>query len=168
MVNYYAPWCHWCARLKPVWEHTSDLMKIRPNAHKVKLGKVDCTGENSQGLCDKAHVRGYPTIYTYRFGKTQSNKAYNGDRTVDAFMDFVDNLPDRYAKRRGKAGVVFVMWCGWWWGGEQGVCGLVCDDYGVIFYVVGDAYSPPSLPLSLSSSLPLSPSLLSTIFLVHF
>ena len=107
-------WCHWCARLKPVWEHTSDLMKIRPNAHKVKLGKVDCTGENSQGLCDKAHVRGYPTIYTYRFGKTQSNKAYNGDRTVDAFMDFVDNLPDRYGAEKGEdgGGVCDVVWVG--------------------------------------------------------
>merc|ERR1711871_928462 len=27
MVNFHAPWCPWCARLKPVWEHAAGLIE---------------------------------------------------------------------------------------------------------------------------------------------
>jgi len=27
MIDFFAPWCHWCTELKPVWEHTSGLVE---------------------------------------------------------------------------------------------------------------------------------------------
>ena len=54
MVNFYAPWCHWCKKFEPVWEKTAaELAKKYPGDERLKLGKVDCTAKASEALCIK-------------------------------------------------------------------------------------------------------------------
>lgn len=46
----------------PRWE----LLKKKPYAPHVRLGRVDCTAEDSSATCQKHHIHAFPTIRVYR------------------------------------------------------------------------------------------------------
>lgn len=152
MVDFFAPWCHWCTELAPVWEHAAGLvekttMDFGEDPHegwhgfesrskglyaweesnsehphetktlleflsanreakgmpampdtgrkKVLMGKVDCTTASNRGLCMQHRVMGYPTVRVYREGATHSFEEYQGDRTAQAFLQFVhEQVPE--------------------------------------------------------------------------
>ena len=100
LVNFFAPWCHWCRRLEPVWEHTAGEVKKREYKNTVTFARVDCVKE--AGLCRRHMVRAYPTILTYQQGKTDLRKMYRGDRSTAAFLDYVEHLD--YVAERIKSG----------------------------------------------------------------
>merc|ERR1711920_578032 len=43
LVAFGAPWCPWSQRLEPVWRKTWQLLKDKPYARWVRMGRVDCT-----------------------------------------------------------------------------------------------------------------------------
>jgi len=152
MVDFFAPWCHWCTELHPVWEHAAGLVEKttmdfgedpnegwngyenrakgmyaweeynseHPHApktlvefinehrselgmgdmpdrgrRKVLLGKVDCTVDINRELCMQHRIMGYPTVRIYRDGATHSFEEYQGDRTAQAFLQYVhENVPE--------------------------------------------------------------------------
>nr|KYP55314.1 Protein disulfide-isomerase A4 [Cajanus cajan] len=69
VVNFYAPWCSWCQRLKPSWEKAAKILKERYDPEidgRIILAKVDCTQEGD--LCRRNHIQGYPSIRIFRKG----------------------------------------------------------------------------------------------------
>ncbi|CAE8615700.1 unnamed protein product, partial [Polarella glacialis] len=55
VIKFYAPWCHHCMALVPVWEQLAEKYK-----GKVSVGTVDCIKDSWLGnLFD---VDGYPTL----------------------------------------------------------------------------------------------------------
>jgi len=80
----YAPWCGHCQQLKPSWEKLSKS----PGVAGVKVGKVDCTAEDS--LCKEYSVQGYPTLLYFRNGAML--KKYEGDKSLDALKAFVKKM----------------------------------------------------------------------------
>jgi len=152
MVDFFAPWCHWCTELKPVWEHATGLVEkttmdygedptegwhgfknradgmfqweeynmkhehspitlvefLNQNRQQLGMGevplhgrkrvimaKVDCTTSVNKELCMQHRIMGYPTVRIYRGGATHSFEEYQGDRTAEAFLDYVHtNVPD--------------------------------------------------------------------------
>ena len=92
LVNFYAPWCHWSRRLAPTWEHTARLLRQEPFAKTVRIAKVDCTDDSSHAVCHKHHINAFPSILVYRDGKTHTHEHYHGDRTADAFLEFIKGL----------------------------------------------------------------------------
>ncbi|RYR21282.1 hypothetical protein Ahy_B03g066575 isoform B [Arachis hypogaea] len=69
IVNFYAPWCSWCQRLKPSWEKAAKIMKERYDPEmdgRILVTKVDCTREGD--LCRRNHIQGYPSIRIFRKG----------------------------------------------------------------------------------------------------
>lgn len=52
-VKFFAPWCGHCKRLAPIW---NELNKKISGISNVRLGKVDCTLENSKELCHEQEV----------------------------------------------------------------------------------------------------------------
>jgi len=86
MINYYAPWCHWSNRLKPVWEHTAGFFK---NNKRIVLGRCDCTKPDNRPLCQRNHIMAFPTIRIYRLGQVHSHEYYDGDRETSAFLDYI-------------------------------------------------------------------------------
>ena len=41
VVDFYAPWCHWCKLLDPVWQQTSQLLPDHPDIAKdVRMTRV--------------------------------------------------------------------------------------------------------------------------------
>ncbi len=41
IVNFFAPWCHWCQKLEPVWEKSAATMQQKhPNDQRLVMAKV--------------------------------------------------------------------------------------------------------------------------------
>jgi len=77
LVEFYAPWCGHCKRLKPEYEIAATRLK----AHSLKIAKVDCT--TNQDLCQKQDVTGYPTLKVFTDGEPAP---YGGGHTADAIV----------------------------------------------------------------------------------
>lgn len=59
------------------------------------MAKVDCTSEHNRPLCMEHRIMGYPTVRIYREGATHSFEEYQGDRTAQAFLQYVhENVPE--------------------------------------------------------------------------
>merc|ERR1719147_430998 len=56
---FYAPWCGHCTRFMPEYEDVAVMLRGQ-----VSVGKVNC--EKYGGMCNRAAVRGYPTLRYYR------------------------------------------------------------------------------------------------------
>jgi thiol-disulfide isomerase/thioredoxin len=41
LVNFYAPWCHWCQRLEPVWEKSAAAVGEKHPGVDIILAKVN-------------------------------------------------------------------------------------------------------------------------------
>ena len=89
LINFYAPWCIWSKRLMPVWQH---LTSVAPERHgrRIGIGWVDCTNSQQVKVCHQNHIQAFPTVVTFRGGDSHSHNHYDGDRTVDAFMEHID------------------------------------------------------------------------------
>mmetsp|Transcript_48268 Transcript_48268/g.114409 ORF Transcript_48268/g.114409 Transcript_48268/m.114409 type:complete len:430 (+) Transcript_48268:3-1292(+) len=86
LVEFMAPWCGHCQRLKPEWEDAARQLK-----GEFKLGVVDATQET--GLASTYGVKGYPTIKLFKTGPKGNKEAvdYNGGRTASDIVQFVSN-----------------------------------------------------------------------------
>merc|ERR1719247_2808516 len=84
IVDFYAPWCHWCKLLDPVWQQTAEQLPDQSFAKDVRMAKVDC--EANGQLCQEHNIRAYPTIQVYMHGENTPAETYYGDRTSDAFF----------------------------------------------------------------------------------
>eukprot|EP00301_Raphidiophrys_heterophryoidea_P004746 c1203_g1_i1.p1 GENE.c1203_g1_i1~~c1203_g1_i1.p1 ORF type:complete len:320 (+),score=58.47 c1203_g1_i1:640-1599(+) len=91
MINFYAPWCFWSNRLKPIWEHTAGFFK---DNKRVFLGRCDCTRPENRILCHSNHIMAFPTIRVFRLGQTHSHEYYDGERETSAFLDYVHREVD--------------------------------------------------------------------------
>ncbi|XP_027348686.1 protein disulfide-isomerase 5-4-like isoform X2 [Abrus precatorius] len=100
VVNFYAPWCSWCQRLKPSWEKTAKIIKERYDPEmdgRILLAKIDCTQEGD--LCRRHHIQGYPSIRIFRKGSDvrsdhghHEHESYYGDRDTESLVKFMENL----------------------------------------------------------------------------
>tara|TARA_B110000008_G_C16795935_1_gene494615 strand:+ start:41 stop:814 length:774 start_codon:yes stop_codon:yes gene_type:complete len=83
LIEFYAPWCGHCQRLRPLYE--SVAKEIQKNDKlKVGVAKVDATVEKA--LASRFPIKGYPTIF---FVKDGAVRVYNGKRNQEDFVEFV-------------------------------------------------------------------------------
>eukprot|EP00882_Tetradesmus_deserticola_P024122 GHRQ01026351.1.p1 GENE.GHRQ01026351.1~~GHRQ01026351.1.p1 ORF type:complete len:372 (+),score=79.39 GHRQ01026351.1:168-1283(+) len=100
VINFYAPWCHWCQRLEPAWEAaTKEIHEKYPEAtdRRIRFAKIDCTAEAD--LCRNNFITAFPSIRVFRkahddiyLNGQHEHEAYTGDRTKDALVAFADSL----------------------------------------------------------------------------
>ncbi|KAF1591077.1 UNVERIFIED_CONTAM: Endoplasmic reticulum resident protein 44, partial [Eudyptes robustus] len=83
-VNFYAEWCRFSQILKPIFESASQNFK--DNANQVAFGSVDC--DKQPVIAQRFKVNKYPTLKLFRHGQLVK-KEYRGQRSVDAFTDFI-------------------------------------------------------------------------------
>jgi len=80
LLEFYAPWCGHCKSLAPKYEELATKVK-----GKFNIAKIDCTIE--QPLQTRFSIGGFPTIKFLKDGKLYQ---YSGQRTVDAFVEFLE------------------------------------------------------------------------------
>lgn len=95
IVNFFAPWCHWCKKLEPVWEKSAaTLVQKFPNDPRLMLAKVDCTASTSEALCIKHRIDAFPTILVFRKDDTgtSQHESYHGERSVPAITAWAEHF----------------------------------------------------------------------------
>lgn len=92
LVKFYAPWCGHCQALAPTWEKLA-----KKSAGRFHVAEIDCPANPK--TCEG--VNGYPTLRLYVDDEEPSE--YEGERTVDAFLEFVEQSVDLDAQAGGAA-----------------------------------------------------------------
>lgn len=82
LVDFHAPWCPACQKLKPEWEKLVDWS----NDLNIKVASADVT--KFPGLSGRFMVSGLPTVYHVKDGLF---RVYNGPRTHTALINFVED-----------------------------------------------------------------------------
>jgi len=83
LVEFYAPWCGHCKQLTPIWEKLGEKYKDHES---IIIGKMDSTANELEDI----KVQGFPTI---KLIQKETNKIidYNGERTLDGFVKFLES-----------------------------------------------------------------------------
>merc|ERR1712088_211899 len=82
-VEFYAPWCGHCKSLAPVWEELGEKYKDHEN---IVIAKSDATANEFADV----EVQGFPTLKFFPAGEGAEMQDYNGGRTLDDFVKFLE------------------------------------------------------------------------------
>lgn len=86
-IKFYAPWCGHCQQLAPTWLEFGAQLETSTG---VKVGKIDCTAQKNGEICDRYHVRGYPTLIFFKDGEQVME--YEQSRSIQAMQNWVQKL----------------------------------------------------------------------------
>lgn len=85
-ISFFAPWCGYCKRLKPVWDELAEKYNIDYPNQKLVIAKIDCTSETP--LCAEENISGYPSLIFYDVGEKKGVK-YQGKRDLAGLEEFI-------------------------------------------------------------------------------
>lgn len=83
-VKFYAPWCGHCKALAPIYE---ELAQAYADDKDVIIAEMDATANEVADI----NIRGFPTLKFFKAGGDgKSVVDYEGDRTLEAFKEFIE------------------------------------------------------------------------------
>lgn len=83
LVKFYAPWCHFCKDLEPIYMQVAQ--RLASEGSSVVVGRLDATKYTNIEF----PVRGFPTIL---FISKDFTVEFDGDRTIEDITDFARRL----------------------------------------------------------------------------
>mmetsp|Transcript_5213 Transcript_5213/g.5977 ORF Transcript_5213/g.5977 Transcript_5213/m.5977 type:complete len:380 (+) Transcript_5213:49-1188(+) len=86
-VDFFAPWCHHCKILHPIYEQLATDLK-----GSLHVARVDCT--QNRMTCMNNRIAGYPTLKYYHDGRV---KLYRGMRDLGSLKEYLAPLADQLA-----------------------------------------------------------------------
>lgn len=91
-IDYFAPWCAPCQRLKAEWFTVANTLSILPN---VKIASVNCEVESI--LCGAQGIRSYPTIRLYLSDTNAVNvfASHSGQRDSTSLLTWITRFLPR-------------------------------------------------------------------------
>ncbi|CCE63888.1 hypothetical protein TPHA_0G00520 [Tetrapisispora phaffii CBS 4417] len=108
MVEFYAPWCGYCQKFKPVMEQVSKKLNGLMN-----VAAVNCDLSINKRLCSEQGIEGFPTVLFYSpmrinisvtyedrtLFKRPAKQLYSGERKVAPIMNYAYTKIVNYAKK---------------------------------------------------------------------
>merc|ERR1712088_908860 len=82
-VEFYAPWCGHCKSLAPIWDELGQKYKDHEN---IVIAMSDATANEFADV----EVQGFPTIKFFPAGEGAEMQDYNGGRTLEDFVKFLE------------------------------------------------------------------------------
>ena len=96
LIEFYAPWCQHCKRLKPTMEKLAGDLKDL-----VKIGAVNC--EKEKQLCGVEGVSSFPVI---KIKKGSVTVSYDGERDLSSLKQWaLEQLPVKLSNIRKQEGL---------------------------------------------------------------
>ncbi|XP_005989098.1 protein disulfide-isomerase [Latimeria chalumnae] len=83
-VEFYAPWCGHCKQLAPIWEELGEKYKESKN---IVIAKMDSTANEVEAV----KIHSFPTLKFFPVGPEKKVVDYNGERTLEAFVKFLES-----------------------------------------------------------------------------
>merc|ERR1712223_80222 len=83
LVEFYAPWCGHCKQLAPIWDELGEKYKDHET---IVIAKSDATANEFADV----EVQGFPTLKFFPAGEGAEMQDYNGGRTLDDFVKFLE------------------------------------------------------------------------------
>lgn len=87
LVEFYAPWCGHCKKLSPIWDELGS--KLSAQRDQVVVAKIDATANEID--VPGVAVRGFPTIYFFKGDDKANPVKYEGGRTLDDFLQYLES-----------------------------------------------------------------------------
>mmetsp|Transcript_6340 Transcript_6340/g.19164 ORF Transcript_6340/g.19164 Transcript_6340/m.19164 type:complete len:494 (+) Transcript_6340:64-1545(+) len=83
LIEQYAPWCGHCKKLEPIYKELAEKLA---GVETLTIAKMDATENDAPS----AHAaKGYPTILFFPAGSKDEGIPYQGGRTVDDMLKFL-------------------------------------------------------------------------------
>jgi thiol-disulfide isomerase/thioredoxin len=86
-IMYYAEWCGHCKKTMPEFKKLMDSYNGN-----VKIIAIDSESEENKDLVKSQNIKGFPTIRYYPSGLSGDHQEYDGGRTQDDFMQYLNSL----------------------------------------------------------------------------
>ena len=83
LVEFYAPWCGHCKKLTPIFDELATKLAHNKN---LIIAKMDSTANET----DKVSIQGFPTIKFWPANNKSKPIDFDGDRTVEGFVQFLN------------------------------------------------------------------------------
>lgn len=96
LVEFYAPWCGYCKKLAPVYEQVAAAFENEPTCVVANLN-----ADEDKSIGQKYGVTGYPTIKFFSAGNKEDPKKYEGGRTAEDFINFLNAECNTHRKLGG-------------------------------------------------------------------
>lgn len=84
---YYATWCGFCIAFFPDWKKAKEDIAKGDYKNYVTFEEYDC--DKSRDECQKAGIRGFPSIIAYKDDGTKIDFPGNLPRNYDTLMNFI-------------------------------------------------------------------------------
>jgi protein disulfide-isomerase-like protein len=99
IMQVYAPWCGFCKKFSPIW---NAFAKEVAEASHLVVAKMDGS-RNSSPMPEKFRWDAYPKVFLVKAG-TQEPIHFQGNRTVENLIDFVDKHGSKSLQASGRGG----------------------------------------------------------------
>jgi protein disulfide-isomerase A1 len=83
MLEAYAPWCGHCKTLEPIYKELAEKVAGIKN---LVIAKMEATSNEHPSL----NIKGFPTINFYKPGSKTTPETYNGERTLDGMVEYLE------------------------------------------------------------------------------